>query len=133
MILLKHSEHLIPIIGMAKNGGYQHTLTSFRAGSNNSNQTVITSSSRDKIFPLVHTLFPNYPRILPILKRELLQKMTQFNTNKQLRQSQGTSDRQTKILIMNCFSIETNKAVFFHCEPHLCLTELNFSAKISLT
>lgn len=62
-----------------------------------------------------------------------MQKMTQFNTNKQLRQPQGTSDRQTKILIMNCFSIETNKAVFFRCEPHLCLTELNFSAKISLT
>lgn len=129
MILLKHSEHFIPITGMTKNGD----VTFFRAGSIHSNQTVITSSSRGKIFPLVHTLFQNCPRILPILNRELMQKMTQFNTNKQHRQPQGTSDKQTKILIMNCSSIETNKAVFFHSEPHLCLTELNFSAKISLT
>lgn len=98
-----------------------------------SQKTVITSSSRGIIFPLVHNLFPNCHRILSIFKRELMQKMTQLNTNKQLRQPQGTSDRQTKILIMNCFSIETNKAVFSHSEPHLCLTELNFSAKISLT
>lgn len=129
MILLKHSEHFIPITGMTKNGDVTRIFYLFSS----LDLTVITSSSRGKIFPLVPTLFPNFPRILPILKRELMQKMTQFNTNRQLRQPQGTSDRQTKILITNCFSIETNKAVFFHCEPHHCLTELNFSAKISLT
>lgn len=130
MILLKNSEHFIPITGMTRNGAVTRILHLFQGYSQQSN---CDHQLFKRYFLLFTPFFSNCPRILAILNRELMQKMTQFNTNKQLRQPQGTSDRQTKILIMNCFSIETNKAVFSHCEPHLCLTELNFSAKISLT
>lgn len=134
MILLKHSEHFIPVTGMTQNGDATCILYLF-SGLVPFTETKLWSSALQEvnISPLFTLFFQNCPQIPPIISRELMQKTTQFNTNKQLRQPQGTFDRQTKILITNCFSIGTNKAVFFHSEPHLCLTELNFSAKISLT